>query len=96
MAPAGDHTEYSKFVRRILRAHARRVAHANPEDLAELLALRADLDRAIDDAVAGLRAQGCTWAYIGAATGTTRQAAHKRWGCQPLDDAESREDVRHG
>lgn len=76
---SGDHSSYSAFVRRILRAHSRRVATSDPEDLAELLALRAELDAAIDRAVGGLRESGFSWADISRATGTSRQAAHKRW-----------------
>lgn len=32
--------EYAAMVRRIIRAHGRRVIHADPEDLAELVAAR--------------------------------------------------------
>ena len=86
---AGDHTSYRAFVRRILRAYSRRCADADPDDLAELLALQVDVGAAIDAAVAGLRAQGRSWADIAEATGTTRQAAHKRWACQPKVDTGS-------
>lgn len=77
---ASDHSEFRAFVRRILRAYGRRVSDADPEDLADLLNIRADVDQAIDRAVLGLRAQGHSWATIGAATGMSRQAAFKRWG----------------
>lgn len=75
----GDHSEFSGFVRRILRAYSRRCADADPEDLVELLALQVDVDVAIAAAVAGLRSQGCSWADIARATGTSRQAAQQRW-----------------
>jgi hypothetical protein len=75
----GDHTDFVAFSRRILRALARRMAVSDPEDLTELLALRDDLDTAIDQAVAGLRASGYSWADIARGTGTTRQAAFARW-----------------
>lgn len=68
------------MIRRMLRAMARRAAMADPEDLAMLLELRGELDEAIADAVAGLRASGFTWESISEATGTTRQAACQRWG----------------
>lgn len=76
---AGDLGEYRAFVRRILRAYSRRVAAADPEDLALLLEVAVDVDRAIDQAVAGLRRAGFSWAQIAAATGVTKQAAHERW-----------------
>lgn len=79
MSGAGDHSEFIGFARRILRAVARRVGAASPEDLAEMLALEADLRLSIDRAVAGMRETGFSWAEIGAACGTTRQAAHARW-----------------
>jgi len=76
----GDHSEYSAFIRRALRAYGRRVAAADVEDLAELLAVRDAVDEAITRAVAGLRAAGRSWGEIAHATGTTRQAAQQRWG----------------
>lgn len=79
MSARGDHSEYVAFCRRIMRAMARRMGQADPEDLAEMLALRADLDEAIDQAVAGLRESGFSWGEIARATGTTRQAVHARW-----------------
>ena len=81
---AGDHTEFSGFVRRILRAYSRRCADADPEDLVELLALQVEVDVAIRRAVAGLRAQEVSWAQIARAAGTTRQAAHQRWAASTL------------
>ncbi|MBD3782256.1 MAG: hypothetical protein IE926_04755 [Micrococcales bacterium] len=58
---------------------SRRIGDADPEDLEEMLALRADLDEAIVRSVAGLRANGYSWAEIARATGTTKQAAFARW-----------------
>ncbi len=40
-----------------------------------LLTLQGDIDRL----VAQLRMEGATWAQVGAAVGTTAQAAHQRW-----------------
>ncbi|SDT69389.1 hypothetical protein [Jiangella sp. DSM 45060] len=79
MSARGDHAEYVAFARRILRALGRRMAAADPEDLVELLALSRDVDTAIVQAIVGLRAAGFSWSEIAIATGTTRQAAHKRW-----------------
>ena len=72
--------EYAGFVRRIIRAYARRADDLDPADLAELIGLRDELDRAIDQAAAAVKTSGYSWAEIGSATGTSRQAAHKRWG----------------
>lgn len=79
MTAKGDHTDFVAFSRRILKALARRMAVSDPEDLTELLALRDDLDAAIDHAVVGLRQNGYSWAEIARGTGTTRQAAFARW-----------------
>lgn len=76
----GDHSKFAAFARRILRAMARRYAAADVEDLAELLAIRAELDTAIEQAVCGLREQGFSWSEIARGAGTTKQAAQQRWG----------------
>lgn len=75
----GDHSEYVAFVRRAVRALARRVGGADPEDLAEMLGVAVELDAAIEGAVRGLRESGYSWAEIARATETTRQAGHARW-----------------
>ncbi|MCA0322315.1 MAG: hypothetical protein LCH60_07035 [Actinobacteria bacterium] len=77
--PKGDHSDYIAFVRRAVRALAKRVAGADPEDLGEMLEVAGELDRAITASVAGLRESGYSWAEIARATGTTRQAAFARW-----------------
>lgn len=77
---AGDHTEFGKFAMRILRAYARRVRHADPADLTELLELESAVQEAIGNAVDGLRDTGYSWTEIGQAAGITRQAAQQRWG----------------
>ena len=50
------------------------------EGLAALSGLAADVDTAMTEAVAGLRAAGFSWADIAHRLGTTRQAAHQRYG----------------
>jgi anti-sigma regulatory factor (Ser/Thr protein kinase) len=77
---SGDHAEFMAFARRILRAASRRMAEADPEDLADLVALRAVVDEAIDNAARAVHASGASWGQIGAAVGTSRQAAQQRWG----------------
>ena len=71
--------DYLAAVRRMLRAAGRRVGDADEQELRELIAIRAEVDAAIDRAVAGWRAQGRSWAEIGAAAGMSKQAANKRW-----------------
>ena len=71
--------EYASFVRRVIRAHARRVA-GDVDALADMTGLIAELDEAITQAVTGLRKAGYSWAEIAARLGVTRQAAQQRWG----------------
>ena len=72
---------FAAAVRRLIRAHGRRVAAGDVEDLAELLALRDELDEAIAVAIRGQREDlGRSWADIARAAGTSRQAAYQRWG----------------
>ena len=77
---AVENDEYAAFVRRIVRAYARRVASGDVEALTAMVALSTLLDDAITEAVAGLRAHGYSWADIAARLGITRQAAQQRWG----------------
>ena len=72
--------EFAQAVRRMIRAHGRRCGNADPEDLAELVELSDALAEALNDAVAGLRANGFSWAQIAGGLGTTRQAAQQRFG----------------
>ena len=74
-------TEYAAMLGRMISAYGRRVADADIEDLTEMFELRDQLDSAIAAAVAGQRElHGRSWADIGAAAGTTRQAAQMRYG----------------
>lgn len=73
--------EYAQMIGRMIRAYGRRVGDADPEDLADMLALRDAFDEAVADAVHLQRSRhGRSWADIATATGTTRQAAQMRWG----------------
>jgi hypothetical protein len=78
-----ENDAYSAFARRVLRAYARRIATGDIDALALITALAADIDTAIAEAVAGLRATGYSWAEIGTRLGISRQAAQQRWGGQP-------------
>lgn len=77
---AKDNREFAAFGRRIIRAHARRIAESDPAALGDLLALRQAVDTALDEAVVGLRGAGFSWGEIGREVGMTRQAAQQRWG----------------
>lgn len=71
--------DYLGAARRFIRAAGRRVGQCDEPELAELIALRAHLETAIADAVAGQRRQGKSWAQIALGTGTTREAAFERY-----------------
>jgi hypothetical protein len=75
-----ENDEYAAFVRRVLRAYSRRVGDGDVEALALMVGLADDIDRAITEAVKGLRTHGYSWAEIGSRLGVTRQAAQQRWG----------------
>jgi hypothetical protein len=75
-----ENDEYAAFVRRAIRAHARRVAAGDVDALADMTGLAADLYEAISLAVIGLRNIGYSWAEIAVRLGVTRQAAQQRWG----------------
>ena len=72
--------DYLAAARRFIRRAGERVADADEFELAELVALRAELESAIVTAVHGQRSIGRSWAYVGAALGMIRQAAHERYG----------------
>jgi ribosomal protein S20 len=75
-----ENDEYASFIRRVIRAHARRVAAGDVDALADMTGLATELDEAIAQAVTGLREAGYSWAEIAARLGVTRQAAQQRWG----------------
>jgi hypothetical protein len=75
----GEPEAYLAFLRRVTRAAARQIGEADVMQLAALVAIREDLDNVIHQAVQQIHANGATWAEIGEATGTSRQAAHQKW-----------------
>jgi hypothetical protein len=83
-----ENPEFAAFIRRILRAAGCRVGDGDVEGLADLVALRFELDTAIADAVAGLRSPkwAYSWADIARVLGVTRQAAQQRYGAA-IEDA---------
>ncbi len=74
--------QFDAFVRRILRAYARRVAAGDVEALAALTGLSAEVDAVTRLAVAGLRGQPyCySWSEIADRLGVSKQAAQMRYG----------------
>ena len=72
-------SDYIEFAKRIIRRAGERVALADDWDLAELASVYDDLGDAVAVGVAGLRAQGHSWQYIGDALGISRQAAQQRF-----------------
>jgi ribosomal protein S20 len=75
-----ENDEYASFIRRVIRAHAKRVAAGDIDALADMTGLATELDEAIAQAVIGLRKAGYSWADIAARLGVSRQAAQQRWG----------------
>src|SRR6266581_4651415 len=75
-----ENDQFAAFCRRILAAHARRVADGDVEGLTQLIALAADVEYAISRAITGLRTAGYSWAEIASRLGITRQAVQQRWG----------------
>ena len=74
-------TDYAAMMRRMIRAHGRRVADCDIEDLADLIGLQEVLDDTIAITVAQMRERhGWSWADIARATGVSKQAAAQRWG----------------
>ncbi|BBH71145.1 hypothetical protein ACTI_78300 [Actinoplanes sp. OR16] len=74
--------QFDAFVRRILKAYARRVAAGDVEALAAMVTLSAEVDAMLRLAVAGLRAApySYSWDEIARRLGTTKQAAQQRYG----------------
>ena len=79
-SPHAENSQYAAFIRRILRAYARRVATGDIEALTGMTILATDVEDATRQAVTGLRGFGYSWAEIGSRLGITRQAAQQRWG----------------
>lgn len=72
--------EMTTTASRLIRAAGRACGREDPDSLAALLALHAEVDRALVDAIADQRSQGCTWKWIGESMGVTKEAAIMRWG----------------
>lgn len=77
---AVENREFAAFTKRIIRAHARRVAAGDVEALTDLVALSQAVEKATAEAVIGLRDFGYSWADIATRIGVSKQAAQQRWG----------------
>jgi len=77
-----ENTQFDAFVRRILRAYARRVASGDVEALRSLAMLSSEVDTVTRAAVQGLRTKpySYSWSEIADRLGTSRQAAQMRYG----------------
>jgi hypothetical protein len=60
-----ENDEYGAFIRRILRAYARRLGDGDVEAFILMTGLADEIDAAIAEAVKGLRAYSYSWAEIG-------------------------------
>jgi hypothetical protein len=77
-----ENAQFDAFVRRILRAYARRVANGDVEALASLSQLSSEVDAVTRLAVAGLRKSpySYSWSEIADRLGISKQAAQQRYG----------------
>src|SRR5690349_17485289 len=77
-----ENAKFDAFVRRILRAYARRVADGDVEALGSLAQLSSEVDALTRLAVAELRKPpyGYSWQEIAGRLGVTKQTAHERYG----------------
>jgi hypothetical protein len=77
--PVVENADYTSFNRRILRAMAKR-ASSDIDALPMLAATLEEGQQLMRDAVTRLRADGYSWADIGARLGISKQAAQQRFG----------------
>jgi hypothetical protein len=79
-----ENDQFDAFVRRILRAYARRVAAGDIEGLAMLTMLSSEVDSVLRQAVRGLRDKpyAYSWDEIGQRLGVSRQAVQMRFGAK--------------
>ena len=76
-----ENPEYAQMLRRMIRNYGRRVGDSDWNDLAAMVEVRDELDRAIAHAVTEQRRRfGFSSARIGEGFGITRQGAYQRWG----------------
>ena len=71
---------HCQMLRRMIQSLIPRIAEGDTITLATANDLATDLNHAIAEGARQLNAEGYSWADIGHAVGTTRQAAYQRWG----------------
>jgi hypothetical protein len=76
-----ENPEFAAFIRRVLRAYARRAGAGDLDALGDLARLREKIDGHLVDVVAAHRHEpwSYSWQQIANALGTSRQAAQQRW-----------------
>ena len=74
-----ENAAFARFMGRIVRAMARRAA-SDIDALPMLLGAADEVELLMREAVARCRAEGYSWADIGARLGISRQAAQQRFG----------------
>lgn len=80
--PRTENTAYFEMLDRMVGSLVKRVVNGNNEvDVAKLLAFQAKVDRVVTEAVIGMKEADpeISWATIAMATGTSRQAAFKKY-----------------
>ena len=75
-----ENDAFAAFVRRILRAYARRIAAGDVEAIFQMTNVADEFDTLIGQAVNELHAFGYSWAEIASRLGITRQATQQHWG----------------
>lgn len=75
-----DNQQYRAMLGRLISAYGRRGAEGDSTDLTEIAELGGLVTEALGVAVAGQRAAGASWSYIGEALGISKQAASARFG----------------
>lgn len=71
--------DYLAMLRRFLRNAGEKVGTGDPEQIADLLALKDEIDKAAAIAIARQRRTGITWVSIGEALGVTKEAVIMKW-----------------
>lgn len=79
-----EDTEFCAFVRRVIRAYAKR-AGDDVEALPSLVAIEREVNNALREAVSSLR-RDHSLSEIASRLGTTRQAVHKRFPLINLEE----------
>jgi hypothetical protein len=77
--------EYADMLERMIRAYAKRVGDGDPVDLERMVEVRRAFDRAVVEAVRGMREAGCSWREVAEGLGTTRQSAQMTYGRRSVD-----------